>query len=196
MKNKFNPRGNKEKIRPYWCLVGRACVRVRRYPVRILRTVLCSPLSYSSSFTFALEHSSFQPFGSKVRPHLRPYKPRPVIVGNVVHQHEFGLWRHNVDKTLIFKIMYYNGEICSCWGSMRPKIRITSKKISNKSCSKSNFAQKCLRAHMSISPTSGARGPGRSVRLKSKNVQKREIRFTLGLNAAKNTCFTKKKSLE
>ncbi len=33
------------------------------------------------------------------------------------------------------------------------------KKASNKTCSKSNLAQKSLRAHMSISPMSGARGP-------------------------------------
>ncbi len=30
------------------------------------------------------------------------------------------------------------------------------KKVSNKSCSELNFAQKSTRAHMSISPTSGA----------------------------------------
>ncbi len=33
---------------------------------------------------------------------LRPYKPRSAILVNVVHQHEFGLWRHKVDKIFIF----------------------------------------------------------------------------------------------
>ncbi len=49
-----------------------------------------------------------------------------------------------------------------------------------------------LRAHLSISPTSGARGLQRSVHLKSFNVQKWEIRFTLGLSAVKNTDYMKK----
>ncbi len=40
-----------------------------------------------------------------------------------------------------------------------PKIRITSKKASNESCSKLNFEQKSPRAHMSISPRSRARAP-------------------------------------
>ncbi len=47
---------------------------------------------------------------------------------------------------------------------------------------------------MSISPMSGVRELQRSVYLKSYNVQKWEIRFTLGLNAAKNTHYIKKKS--
>ncbi len=88
--------------------------------------------------------------------------------------------------------MYYNGDVCSLWGSTRPKIRITSKKASNKSCSKSNFAQKSLMVHMSISLTSEARGSKDQYVLKSYNVQKQKIRFTLGLNIAKNTYFTKK----
>ncbi len=91
-------------------------------------------------------------------------------------------------------MVYYYGEVCSLWGSILPKIRITSKKASNKNCSKLNFAQKSPRAHMSISPTSGTRGHQRSVCLKSYNVQKREIRFTLELNAAKNTHFRKNAS--
>ncbi len=45
---------------------------------------------------------------------------------------------------------------------------------------------------MAISPTSGVRGLQRSVRVKFYNVQEREIRFTLGLNAAKNTHFMEK----
>ncbi len=85
-------------------------------------------------------------------------------------------------------------EVCSLWDSTRPNIYITSKKASNKSCSKPNFTQKSSRAHMSISPTSGARGLQRSICLKSYNVQKQEIRFTLRLNTAKNTYFMKKAS--
>ncbi len=49
-----------------------------------------------------------------------------------------------------------------------------------------------LRGHMSISPKSGAMELQKSVCLKSYNAQKREIRFTLGLNAAKNTHYMKK----
>ncbi len=60
------------------------------------------------------------------------------------------------------------------------------------SYSESNFAQKSPWTHLSTSPTNGARGLQRSVCLKSYNVQKWEIRFTLVLNAAKNTHFLKK----
>ncbi len=77
---------------------------------------------------------------------------------------------------------------------MLPKICITSKKASNKSCPGLNFAQKSPRAHMCISFSSGASGLQRSIYLKSYNVQKWEIRFTLGLNAAKNTHYIKKPS--
>ncbi len=58
------------------------------------------------------------------------------------------------------------------------------KKGSSKSCLELNFARKSLRAHMSISPMSGARGLQRSVCLKFYKVQKWEIRFTLGLSDA------------
>ncbi len=75
---------------------------------------------------------------------------------------------------------------------MLPKIRIISKKALNKSCSELNFVQRSPRAHMSISPMGGAMGLQRSVCLKCYNAQKREIRFTLGLNAAKNTHYMKK----
>ncbi len=74
---------------------------------------------------------------------------------------------------------------------MLPKICITCKKTSSKSCSELNFVQRSPPAHMSISPTSGARGSKDQVCLKSYNVQKREIRFTLGLDAAKNTHYMK-----
>ncbi len=60
-------------------------------------------------------------------------------------------------------IMYRNGTLDLLWGSMLPKIRIISKKASNKRCSELNFVPKNLRAHMSISSTSGARGLQRSV---------------------------------
>ncbi len=41
---------------------------------------------------------------------------------------------------------------------MLPKIRVISKKASNKSCLQLNFAQKSPRARMSFSTRSGARG--------------------------------------
>ncbi len=40
---------------------------------------------------------------------------------------------------------------------LQTKMHITSKKASNESCSKLNFIQDSLRAHMSISPRNGAR---------------------------------------
>ncbi len=89
-------------------------------------------------------------------------------------------------------IMYRNVNLGSLYGSALLKIRI-SKKASNKSCLELNFVQKSSWAHISISPRSGDRGLQRSVCLKSYNVQKLEISFTLGLNAAKNTHFMKKK---
>ncbi len=70
---------------------------------------------------------------------------------------------------------------------MLPKIRNTSKKASNKNRSKLNFIQKSLRAHMSIYPWSGGGGLERLASSKHYYVQKRQIIFILGLNAAKNT---------
>ncbi len=83
--------------------------------------------------------------------------------------------------------MYKNRKLDALWGSVLPKIRSTSKEASSKSCLELNFVQKSCRVRMSISPVSGARELQKSVYLKSYNVQKWEIRFTLGLNAAKNT---------
>ncbi len=54
--------------------------------------------------------------------------------------------------------MYYNEKACSLWGSTLLKKHITLKKASNKNCSDLNFVKKSLRAHMSMSRTSGARG--------------------------------------
>ncbi len=84
----------------------------------------------------------------------------------------------------------YNVQVDSQWGSTLPKILITSWKASNKSCLELNFVPKSPQAHMFIFPTSGAWG--------SKDqcvwnlIQIWEIRFTLGLNAAKNTHYIKK----
>ncbi len=88
--------------------------------------------------------------------------------------------------------MYYNGDVCSLWGSTLPKVRITSKKASNKSCSKLNFAQKSPRAYTSISPMSGARGLQRSVCLKSYNVQKPKLDSLCGLMLPKISILRKK----
>ncbi len=93
----------------------------------------------------------------------------------------------------MFEINVQKREIRFTLGLNAAKNSQFLKKTSNKSCSKSKNAQKSPRAHMSISPTSGARELQRSVCLKSYNAQKQESRFTLGLNAAKNTYFTKKK---
>ncbi len=85
-----------------------------------------------------------------------------------------------------------NGKVDSVWSSTPPKIRIGSKKASNKTCLKLNFVQKNLRAHMSIFPRSGARGLERFPFLKNYYVQKRGSRFSLGLDAAKNMHRIKK----
>ncbi len=52
--------------------------------------------------------------------------------------------------------------------------------------------KKRLRTHMSISPCSGARGLERFTLLKYYIVQKWQITFNLGLNAAENTCHIQK----
>ncbi len=70
---------------------------------------------------------------------------------------------------------------------MLPKILITSKKASNKSCLELNFIQKNQRAHISVSPQSGARGCEGLIQLKYYIVLKRQITFNLGLNTDKNT---------
>ncbi len=66
---------------------------------------------------------------------------------------------------------------------MTPEIRIASKKVLNKSCSKLNFVQESPRARMSIFPWSGARGRERFPYLKNNNVRKRGSRLSLGLDA-------------
>ncbi len=61
--------------------------------------------------------------------------------------------RGSKDQYVWNLIMYKNGKLDSFWSSTLPKIRMFWKKASNKSCSKSNFAQKSTRGHVSISPT-------------------------------------------
>ncbi len=70
-------------------------------------------------------------------------------------------------------------------GSTLLKIRIKSKKASNKSCLKLNFVQKCPPAHISTPPKSGARWLERFSSLKNNNAQKQESRFSLELDIAK-----------
>ncbi len=55
---------------------------------------------------------------------------------------------------------------------MLPKMRITSKKVSNKSCSEFNLVHKSLRVHMSISLQSGGRGLERLASLKYYSIGK------------------------
>ncbi len=60
-----------------------------------------------------------------------------------------------------------NGKVDSVWGSTPLKIRITSKKALNKSCSKLNFVQKIPRAHVStppFEPPSSTPGEDRHIR--------------------------------
>ncbi len=81
-------------------------------------------------------------------------------------------------------IMYRNRKLDSLWGSTLPKIPITSKNLQIKVVRKWILYKKVTSAYVYPS-FSGAKGLQRSVCLKSYNVQKWEIRFTLGLNAAK-----------
>ncbi len=74
-----------------------------------------------------------------------------------------------------------------------PKINVKSERASNKSCSELNCVRKSPRAHMSISPRSGARGLEKLIWLKYNIILKRENTFALGLNAAK-ICITYKKA--
>ncbi len=106
---------------------------------------------------------------------------------------------HNAkNNTSIIGIAVYiviNGKctnIC-IYGRTLPKIRFTSKKVSNKCCLELNFVQKCQRAYVSICPWSGARGLERLIQLKYYVVLKRQITINLGLNAAKNMHYIKKK---
>ncbi len=84
-------------------------------------------------------------------------------------------------------ILYWKGKLHSI--STLPKIRIPSKKASNKSCLELNFVQKSPRAHMSIPPPpSGAMELERLIWLKYSYIAlKRQFTFNLGLNAGKNT---------
>ncbi len=66
------------------------------------------------------------------------------------------------------------------------KIRIASKKGSNKCRSELNFVQKCPQAHMCICPRSGAKGLKGFIGLKYYDFVKRQITFTFGLNAAES----------
>ncbi len=70
------------------------------------------------------------------------------------------------------------------------KIRLISKKASNESCSKLNFVQKRPRAHMPISPRSGARALERLLWLLYGTETANYIH--LWLNSAKNTHYFKK----
>ncbi len=59
-----------------------------------------------------------------------------------------------------FEVLFWRETVnyIQFWGSTLPKIRIASKKASNESCSKLNYVQNSLWAHMTIPLWSGARG--------------------------------------
>ncbi len=73
-----------------------------------------------------------------------------------------------------------------------PKICITSKKASHKSCSELNFVQKSPRVHMSISPQSGARALERLIWLLYYTILKLQTTFNLGL--LPKICITSRKA--
>ncbi len=73
--------------------------------------------------------------------------------------------------------------------STLPKIRFTLKNALSKSCWALNSVQKSHWAYMSVSPRSGAKGLQRLPSWKYYYVQKRENRFTLGLDTVKTTQY-------
>ncbi len=77
---------------------------------------------------------------------------------------------------------------------MQPKVRISRKKASNKSCLELNFIQKNTRAHMYISPGSGARGLERLAHSKYCYVGKRKIHSIWGSTLPKIRITWKKVS--
>ncbi len=88
-------------------------------------------------------------------------------------------------------IMHWNRKVDSLSGWTLLKLLIISKNCSNISCSELNFVQESQWAHMPIPLKSGARGLERLPSLKYYYVLKRESRFTLRLNDAKNTHYIK-----
>ncbi len=110
---------------------------------------------------------------------------------------------HNMDKrsASVSKYIRYSnmysyqtmGKVDTLLGWTLLKIRITSKKASNKSCSELNLIQKSPRVHMSIySPWSKDRGLERLACSKYYYIGKQQITYKLGLNAAKNMDHIKK----
>ncbi len=70
---------------------------------------------------------------------------------------------------------------------------IISKNVPNKSCWALHFIQKTQRVHMSISVRSGTRGSKDCHQWNIVMYWNRKVKFTLGLNAAKNTAYIVKK---
>ncbi len=89
-------------------------------------------------------------------------------------------------------LMYWYGKVDTPQGSTLPQLPILLKNASNKSCWALNFVQKSKWVHMSISPKRGVKDLQRLISFKCYKVLKWESRFTLGLNAAKNTDYIKK----
>ncbi len=88
--------------------------------------------------------------------------------------------------------MHRNGKLGSLYGSTLPKIRVISKKASNKSCLELNFVQNSASTY--VYPLwSEARGLERLIRLKYYFVLKLKNTFNLGHNTAKNTRQIKKR---
>ncbi len=82
----------------------------------------------------------------------------------------------------------------SLLGWTLPKICIIPKNASNKSFSASNFGQKSLRGHLSISPQSGARGLERWYGLNMKLCRNGKIHSLLGWTLPKIHIIQKKAS--
>ncbi len=97
------------------------------------------------------------------------------------------MWRHwsRLCDNIMGKVSYLNISMYSITHDIKKSFKLKLFRI--------EFCTKNSADIYVYLPRSGAREHRRLIRLKSYNVQKQEIRFTLGLNAAKNTHYIKKK---
>ncbi len=148
--NKMLPRNTtvvcRGDTRWYWYVTENVIIRIRELPLHVLKL-----LSYSWA-SFSIFETSIV-FVSFVFSFFLYYRCKFCETKKCCYLLTIGaLHRHNCWYQLC-----NNGDI-SLLGWTLPKIRIASKKVSNKNCSELNFTQRSLLAHKSISLRSGARG--------------------------------------
>ncbi len=120
-------------------------------------------------------------------PHIMPWQPR--CTKALEYDRYAGLITQRQNSLIIHNPSMENLLV---QGSTLPKIRIKSRKASNKSYSELNFVPIVRKRICLTPPPVWSQGFQRSVCLKSYNVQKWKIRFNLWFNTAKNTHDIKK----